>query len=141
MRLESELDDISDIEDARMKMEEGECSPSPPRTLPKKPKKPKTPKRLKKKLNLLKTYPTMFSKVVVSNFLYHSTKYIHIPVNVPKIPGIPNFYSLPNVKISSDNEFLTAFSQSSVFSASFHSSETMHQLKKLKTKIPPVLLF
>merc|ERR1712208_235745 len=60
MKLESELDEISDIED-------GECSPSPPRKLPKKTKKPKIPKRLNKTLKKLKTYPTMFSKVVVSN--------------------------------------------------------------------------
>ena len=45
MRLEADLDDISDTEDPRLKMEDGECSTSPPRKLPKKPKKPKIPKR------------------------------------------------------------------------------------------------
>ena len=138
MRLEEELDDISDTEDPRLKMEDGECSPSPPRKLP---KKPKIPKRLKNRqlTKSLKTYPIMYSKVIASNFLYHSTRYIKIPVNVPKISGIPNFYSLPNVKISTDNQFLTAFSQTSVLSTSNYSSDTMHQLKNLRTKIPPIL--
>ena len=81
----------------------------------------------------------MYSTVIASNFLYHSTKYIKVPVSVPKISGMPNLYSLPNVKISTDHNFLTAFSQTSVMSTLNHSPDTMNQLKNLRSKIPPVL--
>ena len=81
----------------------------------------------------------MYSEVIASNFLYHTTKYINVPVNVPKVSGLPNFYSLPNVKISTDKHFLTAFSQTAALSSSNYNSDTMYQLKKLRTKIPPVL--
>ena len=65
MRLEADLENISDTEDPRLEMEDGECSPSLPRKLRKKQKK-----RLKKRLKnrqvtkSLKTYPIMYSKVI-----------------------------------------------------------------------------
>ena len=65
-------------------LEERECPSTPPEPkLP--PKIQKKIKRLKKKLHLLKTtYPAMFSEVIISNFLYHTTKQIHIPANISR---------------------------------------------------------
>ena len=76
-----------------MKKEEEEMSPTPPR------------KKLK-----IKDIPIMYSEIMASNFLYHTTKYIKLPVGLPKISNLP-FHSLPNVKLSVDSHFMTAFSQ------------------------------
>ena len=59
-----------------MKTEEEEGSPTPPR------------KKLK-----IKDVPIMYTEIMASNFLYHTTKYINLPVCLPKIPNLP-FHSL-----------------------------------------------
>ena len=72
-------------------------------------------------------YASMFAEVKNSNFFYHTSSKIYIPSNIPSIPGLPVFQSLPNVKYLPKNaEFLTAFSQSSLFSASslFHRTKS-----------------
>ena len=78
----------------------------------------------------------MYSEVMASNFLYHSTKYIKLPVSLPKISELP-FHNLPNVKLSVDRHFLTAFSQTAAFSSS--DFDTSCQLAKFRSKIPSVL--
>ena len=119
--LDMSLDDVSDSENSILKREEGEISPTPPRKMPKKKKKQKIPKRLKK------TYPIMYSEVMASNFLYHTTKYIKLPVSLPKVSGLPSFHSLPNVKLSMDRHFLTAFSQTAALSSSNSDTSQNHK--------------
>ena len=100
-----------------MKTEEEEGSPTPPR------------KKLK-----IKDVPIMYSEVMASNFLYHTTKYINLPVCLPKISNLP-FHSLPNVKLSVDRHFMTSFSQMAPPS----DFDTNCHLAKLRTRIPSIL--
>ena len=53
----------------------------------------------------------MFSNLVHSNFIYHATKSIILPTNLPKIQSLP-FQSLPNVKFIQKPQFLANFSSS-----------------------------
>ena len=53
----------------------------------------------------------MFSNLVHSNFIYHATKSIILPTNLPKIQSLP-LQSLPNVKFIQKPQFLANFSSS-----------------------------
>ena len=53
----------------------------------------------------------MYSNLVTSNFIYHATKSIILPTNLPKIQSLP-FQSLPNVKFIQKPQFLANFSSS-----------------------------
>ena len=71
---------------------------------------------------------------MASNFLYHTTKYISLPVCLPKIPNLP-FHSLPNVKLTTEKHFLTSFSQMAPPS----NFDLQCHLAKLRSRIPSVL--
>ena len=68
---------------------------------------------MKERWNLerLKTQysPVMFCNLVCSNFIYHSSKNIILPKNIPKIKSLP-LHSLPNVKFLNKPQFLANFS-------------------------------
>ena len=65
----------------------------------------------KSKYSLQVSYPVMFSNIIQSNFLYHTTSKINIPHNLPKIPGLPVFNSMSNVNILPKSaDFISAFS-------------------------------
>ena len=82
---------------------------------------PSTPPRKKLKTQ---DVPVMYTNIVASNFIYHSTKYISLPVSLPKIPNLP-FHSLPNVRLTTEKHFLTNFSQmKDVISSSYHVCHT-----------------
>ena len=55
--------------------------------------------------------PVMFSNLVYSNFIYHTSKSIILPKNIPKIQSLP-LQSLPNVKFIQKPQFLANFSVS-----------------------------
>ena len=91
----AELDNLWDGETIELTTDdEGEVEPgvTPPR------------KRLKTQYS-----PVMFSNLVCSNFIYHTSKNIILPKNIPKIKSLP-LHSLPNVKFLNKPQFLANFS-------------------------------
>ena len=73
-----------------------------------------------------------------SNFLYHATSKINIPHNLSKIPGLPTFYSMPNVNILPKNaDFTSAFSSTSLF----HNVkiDALKEAIKLQRQIPKTI--
>ena len=78
--------------------------------------------------------PVMFCNLVCSNFIYHASKNINLPKNIPKIKNLP-LNSLPNVKFLNKPQFLANLSAC----APSPSVDTNFQLQKLRNQIPAVL--
>ena len=76
----------------------------------------------------------MFCNLLSSNFIYHQSKTINLPKNIPKIKNVP-FKSISNVKFHNNPQFLTNLSSY----APSRSMDTNLQLKKLRKQIPNIL--